>query len=112
MRHMASTLLMHVEEGFWSGDPKAVGILNNLITAPTVSIERKGIDLDQMPSVLRLFMSSNEGWVVPATADERRYAVFESAPSRLRGMNTSNPSITSGTTAASGPCCTICKPTT
>ena len=42
-----------------------------------VAIERKGIDAYMAKSHLRVFMTSNERWVVPATGDERRYAVFD-----------------------------------
>ena len=70
------TLLLHVEEGFWAGDHKAEGSLKYIITSPQVQIERKGIDAFQVPSVLRVFVSSNEDWVVPASFDERRFFVL------------------------------------
>lgn len=74
--HQESALLMHVEEGFWAGDKAAAGSLQSVITAPSVLIERKGIDPILMDSYLRVLISSNEKWVVPATPGERRYAVF------------------------------------
>lgn len=81
--HLAEALLLHVEEGFWSGDKKAEGILKSLITAPVQAIERKGFDVQQMESFSRLLISSNEDWVVPATSDERRYFVLDVSEARL-----------------------------
>ena len=40
-------------------------------------IEPKGIDSFQMPNRLKILMASNNDWVVPATADERRYFVLD-----------------------------------
>ena len=74
--HHQKTLLLHVEEGFWAGDHKAEGSLKYIITSPQVQIEPKGIDAFQVPSVLRVFVSSNEAWVVPASFDERRFFVL------------------------------------
>jgi hypothetical protein len=39
-------------------------------------IEPKGMNAFPVKSVLRLFISSNERWVVPATEDERRFFVL------------------------------------
>ena len=48
--HQERALLLHVEEGFWAGNPQAVGSLNRLITAETAMIERKRYDAIEMPS--------------------------------------------------------------
>lgn len=47
-------------------------------------LEKKGVDIVQVDSFLRLIFTANDSWVVPATADERRYAVFE-VPDHRRG---------------------------
>lgn len=77
--HMEQALLLHVEEGMWAGDPKSEGPLKSLITSTKMAIERKGIDVIQLPSVMRVYITSNEKWVVPATGDERRFAVYKVA---------------------------------
>jgi hypothetical protein len=82
--HQEKALLLHVQEGFWAGDPSAVGPLNHLITSETAMIERKGVDPIEIDSYLRVFISSNEKWVVPATEGERRYAVFHVSPHRAK----------------------------
>lgn len=79
---LENALLLHVQEGSWAGDPKAEGVLKYLVTSDRVEIERKGIDSINLPSVLRLFISANADWVVPASPDERRWAVFEVSDAR------------------------------
>lgn len=75
-QHQEKCLLLHVQEGFWAGNKQAEGALKYLITSTQVTIEPKGVNAFQVPSVLRLFISSNERWVVPATEDEARYFVL------------------------------------
>ena len=75
--HMESALLIHVQEGAWAGDHAAENILKANVTSDSVTIERKGVDAITLPSLFRVFISSNSEWVVPATADERRWAVFD-----------------------------------
>lgn len=75
--HQEKCLMLHVEEGFWAGNKQADGALKHLITSEKVFIEPKGLNGFHVKSVLRLFMSSNERWVVPATGDERRYFVLD-----------------------------------
>lgn len=79
---LENALLLHVQEGSWAGDRKAEGVLKYLVTSDRIEIERKGIDSINLPSVLRLFISANAEWVVPASADERRWAVFEVSEQR------------------------------
>ena len=80
----ATAMLGHVEEAYWAGDPSKKGALQALITAPTMPIEKKGIDPIEMPSFVRLLMTTNEDWAVPASADERRYAVFDVSPRHMQ----------------------------
>lgn len=82
----ATALFAHLEEASWGGDLAAKGTLQSLITAPTMPLERKGVDVVQVDSYLRLIFTANDEWVVPATAGERRYAVFEVPPVRQGDM--------------------------
>lgn len=75
--HMASTILLHSDEGFWGGDPRHVGKLKSLVTSDTQRIEQKGRDSLQVNNYLRLLISSNEDWVVPASFEERRFGVID-----------------------------------
>jgi hypothetical protein len=78
--HMASCLLLQVDEGVWAGDKSAEGRLKGLVTADVQMIEQKGVDPIRMRNFVRLIFTSNEGWVVPAGPNERRFAVFDVAP--------------------------------
>jgi hypothetical protein len=82
--HMEQALLLHVEEGHWAGDRKAEGNLKSLITSPLIAIERKGIDVIQVDSFMRLLITSNEEWVVPATPGERRFFVLNVSPEKAK----------------------------
>ena len=81
-QHQSKCLLLHVQEGFWAGDKQAEGSLKYLITSNHVMIEPKGVNAFQVDSVLRLFISSNERWVVPATEDEGRFFVLNVSDKR------------------------------
>jgi len=77
--HMASLLLLQADEGFWAGDVAAEGRLKGLVTSKTQMIEAKGVDAISVKNYLRLMVTSNEDWVVPASYDERRFMVIDCA---------------------------------
>lgn len=78
--HMAACLLLQAEEAVWAGDKAAEGRLKDLVTAEIQMIEQKSIDPIRLKNYVRLIMTSNEDWVVPAGKDERRFAVFDVHP--------------------------------
>jgi hypothetical protein len=78
--HMATCLLLQADEAVWAGDKAAEGRLKGLITAPIQQIEAKGVDPIRLPNYVRLIMTSNEDWVVPAGKDERRFVVLDVDP--------------------------------
>lgn len=82
--HLSSALLLHVEEAFWAGDKQAEGALKSLITSERIMIEKKGVDAFEIDSYLRIFMSSNEDWVVPASFDERRFFVLNVSEKKMQ----------------------------
>jgi hypothetical protein len=75
--HMASCLLLQAEEAVWAGDKSAEGRLKSLVTSETQMIEAKGVDSIRLHNYVRLIMTSNEDWVVPAGKDERRFCVLD-----------------------------------
>jgi hypothetical protein len=83
--HLRSCLFLFADEAFWSGDKKGKSVLKGLITEPYLVIEQKGIDAVQWPNRLKIAMAANADWVVPASAGERRYAVFACADTYVRG---------------------------
>jgi hypothetical protein len=76
-RHLADKLLVVAEESFWAGRKSDEGPLKDLITAPTMLMEAKGLDAVEVPSLCRIIMVTNDEWAVPASADERRYFVLD-----------------------------------
>jgi hypothetical protein len=75
--HLSDKVLVFGDEAVWGGNKSLESRLKTLITDSTISIEGKGQDVVEMMSCHRIIMASNDDWVVPASEDERRYAVFE-----------------------------------
>jgi Bifunctional DNA primase/polymerase, N-terminal/Family of unknown function (DUF5906) len=80
--HLAAKMLIVAEESYWSGDRASEGALKNMITSRTATIEKKGVDAFEVDSFARVAMVTNNEWAVPASADERRYAVFRVGEAR------------------------------
>jgi hypothetical protein len=78
--HMPSCLLLQADEAMFAGDKEVLGRLKGLITAPTQFIEAKGVDPVPFTNYIRLILTSNEDWVVPAGKDERRFLVLDVNP--------------------------------
>lgn len=74
--HLESCLTLVLDEAQWAGDKKAEGRLKGLITGTHHLIERKGSEPYKVRNLTRVIIIGNERWLVPATEDERRYAVF------------------------------------
>lgn len=75
--HMATCLLLQADEAVWAGDKAAESRIKGLITSPFQQIEHKGIDPIRLPNYVRLLLTSNETWVVPAGHGARRWGVFD-----------------------------------
>ena len=75
--HMMGCLLLQADEAVWAGDKAAEGRLKGLITSEIQMIESKGVDPIRQRNYVRVIMTSNEGWVVPAGMDERRFCVLD-----------------------------------
>lgn len=75
--HFRNCCLLYADEAFWAGDKQGESTLKGLITEPTIPIEQKGIDVVDWKNRMGIVMTTNAEWVVPASHDERRYAVFQ-----------------------------------
>jgi hypothetical protein len=75
--HMENLLMLTLDEAFWSGDKQAEGQLKDLITGEKQLIEHKHAGSYKTDNFMRVLVLGNEDWVVPASHDERRFAVFE-----------------------------------
>lgn len=80
--HLENLLLFALDEAFWSGDKQAEGTLKDLITGKTHVIEHKGKEPYTVANCTRICILSNEEWAIPATVDERRFAVFNVGDAR------------------------------
>jgi hypothetical protein len=74
--HLASCLVLHADEGFWAGDRSAEGKLKDMITGTDHWLEYKGKEAFRVDNYVRLFVTGNPDWVVPAAFGERRFAVL------------------------------------
>ncbi len=75
--HMMDKILMFVDEGWWSDERKDAGVLNGLITEPSIAIEMKGKDAVYIANYTRFIIASNNSRVIEASLDERRMAVLD-----------------------------------
>ena len=80
--HLEHTLLFTLDEAFWSGDKQSEGVLKDLITGGQHVIEHKGKEPFTIENRTRIVILGNEEWLVPASHDERRFAVFEMGDAR------------------------------
>lgn len=74
--HFENNLCLVLDEAFWSGDKESEGILKDLITGNHHVIEHKNKTPYTIKNLTRVVIIGNEDWIVPTTADERRFAVF------------------------------------
>ena len=74
--HLESNLLFVLDEACWAGEKRAEGKLKGLITGQKHLIEHKGKEARTRRNLSRIIILGNEDWLVPASQDERRFAVF------------------------------------
>ncbi|MBC7618015.1 MAG: hypothetical protein H7293_03310, partial [Candidatus Saccharibacteria bacterium] len=75
--HLRNCVFLFVDEAFWAGDKQGENVLKGLVTEPTIQIEGKGINVITAANRLHIMMASNNDWVVPAGARERRFCVLQ-----------------------------------
>ena len=75
--HLRDVVVLFADEAFYAGDKKHASVLKDLITSDTLTVEAKGVDVEQSPNFVHLIMASNDEHVVPATGDERRFFVVD-----------------------------------
>jgi hypothetical protein len=80
--HLARCLLLQLDEATWAGDHAAAGRLKDLITGDWQFIEYKGKEAIQVRNHVRLLVTTNQDWAVPAGIDERRFCVLDVAEAK------------------------------
>lgn len=82
--HLETCLLGHMQEGVFSGNIAQAEVLKARITGHRQAIERKGLDVFEVDSFTRLAITSNSWNAILASADERRFAVYNCAGKKER----------------------------
>ena len=82
--HLRDKLLVFADEAFWAGDKRAEGVLKGLVTEDNIAIEMKCVDIQSSPNYVRLILASNNDWLIPAGADQRRFVVMEAGAARMQ----------------------------
>jgi hypothetical protein len=83
--HLWTCAYLFADEAFWAGDKQGEAVLKGLITERPLQVTKKGIDTITGVNCVKLAMSGNSNWVVPASHDERRYAVSDVDPRYAKG---------------------------
>jgi uncharacterized protein DUF5906 len=81
--HLRDLVVLLADEAFFAGDKQHEGVLKGLVTERTVVIEGKYQAVVVIPNMLHLILASNSDWVIPASSDERRFAVFDVLDTRI-----------------------------
>lgn len=81
---LSGKVVVFADEAFFAGDKSSLGSLKRLITEPTLSIERKGIDSIEEPNFIHLFMATNEKWAHQAGIKERRFFTVQVSNAHLQ----------------------------
>src|SRR5262249_3847779 len=85
--HMRQCSFLFADEAYAPDDKGAEGTLKRLITEPTLIVEPKGRDIVEEPNRLHVMFASNEDWVIPAGAFERRYVMQDVANTYRQDAN-------------------------
>lgn len=75
--HLRDCVVLFGDEAFYAGDKKHESSLKMLVTEEMVPYEPKGVDTEMGPNYCHVILASNDDWVVPAGADERRFFVLD-----------------------------------
>jgi hypothetical protein len=81
--HLRDTVFVFADECFYAGDRKHESVLKAAITEEMLLIEAKYQNPILARNMLHILMASNAEWVVPASHDERRYLVLDTAADRV-----------------------------
>lgn len=80
--HLRACVFLFADEAFFAGDKPGEGTLKSLITERRLAIEEKFEAVKSEANRLHIMLASNSEWVIPATADERRFFCLEVADNR------------------------------
>jgi hypothetical protein len=81
---LSGKVFVFADEAFWAGDRSGERALKRLITEPTITIERKGIDPVKERNCVHLAIVGNDEWIAPFGMRERRFFVLDVKDSRQK----------------------------
>lgn len=84
--HLRDCVFLFADEAFFAGDKQHESVLKTLVTEDTIMVEGKGLDAEVSPNYVHLLMASNDHWVVPAGADERRFFILDVGEERKQDI--------------------------
>ena len=84
---MHGKIAVGLEEAYFAGSKAAESQLKDLITGPAFGINEKFLPAYEQTNHAKVVVITNDDWAVPATEDERRFFVLETADNR-RGNDT------------------------
>jgi primase-polymerase (primpol)-like protein len=96
----ATSWLVAIEEAVWGGDKAAEGVLKDLITGTTLTINKKFMSPINIDNYSHFIFTSNEDWVVPASFNERRFFVLDVSTEKAQDRTYFKPLFSSLDTGA------------
>jgi len=75
--HLMDLLLLHLDEATWGGDHAAAGRLKSLVTSDVHPIEFKGREPLTVRNLVRVMITGNSDWLVPAGMEDRRFYILD-----------------------------------
>jgi hypothetical protein len=84
---LESCCFLNADEAFWAGDKAGLGALKRMLTEPTNTIERKGLEPIDVKNCLKVMITSNEDWVYPAAEKERRLQVIDVSDAKAQDQS-------------------------
>ena len=81
---LAKCVFLGAEEAYFAGDHGVASHIKNLLTAPNISYERKGIDQVYTRNCIHLVMTSNQTQVSKLEPTDRRHFILSVSDERVR----------------------------
>ena len=80
--HLATSVLIFMNEALWGGDKSSEGALKSLITDDYLFCERKYMPKFKINNCAHVVMATNNDWYAPMDSDDRRYVVLDVSEKR------------------------------
>lgn len=91
--HLREAVFVFMDEAFFAGDVAHESILKGLVTEATFISEAKYQNANTVRNYTHILAASNEGWVVPAGENERRFCVLDCSDKHQQDPNYFGPLI-------------------